>query len=72
MSRHAIYTAEPIAHPGRKLPPHVTVIRRTYVSDHNAFMSQNCLRKYVYRNNLLIFTGKLHAVTSSDMPPVHS
>lgn len=68
MSRHMHYVAEPIAHPGRTLPPHVQIIRRTYVSDHNAFMSQNCLRKYanpkyaynVYRESVLIFTGKLH------------
>lgn len=66
--QHMRYLAEPIAKNGRPLPSFVTTIRRTYVSDHNAFASQNCLAKYanpkydyrVYRNNTLIFTGKLH------------
>ena len=66
MPKHAQYVAEPLNFNGE-------IIRRTYVSDHNALASPNCLRKYarprkhytVYRINAnlthtVIFRGVLH------------
>jgi hypothetical protein len=42
---HRQYVAEPITSSNVSL-----IVRRTYISDHNALESRNCLRKYARAN----------------------
>ena len=68
MDRHHVYVAEPIHSNNPNL-----IIRRTYVSDHNALAGKNCIVKYaspsrayhVYKivgsRHVTIFRGKLNA-----------